>query len=164
MNSFVGRFAEVARIPEPQLHNEDLNACLVACKRFLESLCAEKGISLELNLCKENPFVMLDAALFEQVMVNIIKNSVESITGEDGKIVITTSVNCGTVSVDVSVNGCGIPTDVAQQLFSPFFTTKPQGQGLGLTLIREILTKHNCTFQLHTEDDGITHFLVKFIL
>lgn len=162
MNSFVGRFAEVARIPEPQLHNEDLNACIVACKRFLESLCAEKGILLELNLCKENPFVMLDAALFEQVLVNIIKNSVESITGEDGKIVITTSVNCGTVSVDVSDNGCGIPIDAAQQLFTPFFTTKPQGQGLGLTLIREILTKHKCTYQLHTGTDKLTHFKIMF--
>lgn len=162
MNSFVGRFAEVARIPEPQLQNEDLNTCIVACKRFLESLCAEKGILLELNLCKENPFVMLDAALFEQVLVNIIKNSVESITGEDGKIVITTSVNCGTVSVDVSDNGCGIPIDAAQQLFTPFFTTKPQGQGLGLTLIREILTKHKCTYQLHTGTDKLTHFKIMF--
>ena len=162
MNSFVGRFAEVARIPEPQLRNEDLNACIVACKRFLESLCAEKDISLELNLCKENPFVMLDAALFEQVLVNIIKNSVESITSDDGKIVIATSVNCGTVSVDVSDNGCGIPIDAAQQLFTPFFTTKPQGQGLGLTLIREILTKHKCTYQLHTGTDKLTHFKIMF--
>lgn len=162
MNSFVGRFAEVARIPEPQLHNEDLNACIVACKRFLESLCAEKGISLELNLCKENPSVMLDAALFEQVLVNIIKNSVESITSDDGKIVIATSVNCGTVSIDVSDNGCGIPADVAQQLFTPFFTTKSYGQGLGLTLIREILTKHNCSYRLYTDDTGITHFRIDF--
>ena len=162
MNSFVGRFAEVARIPEPQLHNEDLNAYIVACKRFLESLCAEKGISLELNLCKENPFVMLDAALFEQVLVNIIKNSVESITSDDGKIVIATSVNCGTVSIDVSDNGCGISTDAAQQLFTPFFTTKSYGQGLGLTLIREILTKHNCSYRLYTDETGITHFRIDF--
>ena len=101
-------------------------------------------------------------ALFEQVLVNIIKNSVESITSDDGKIVIATSVDCGTVSIDVSDNGCGISTDAAQQLFTPFFTTKPQGKGLGLTLIREILTKHKCTYQLHTGTDKLTHFKIMF--
>ena len=66
------------------------------------------------------------------------------------------------VSIDVSDNGCGISTDAAQQLFTPFFTTKPQAQGLGLTLIREILTKHKCTYQLHTSTDKLTHFKIMF--
>lgn len=183
MNRFINRFAEVARIPEPQLRREDLNACITSCKRFLESMCVEKGIALELNLCPEPPYVPLDAALFEQVLVNIIKNSVESITGDGGRICISTygtgdaahkptcSSDDATATsitatrqtlIEITDNGCGIPADAAQQLFTPFFTTKPYGQGLGLTLIREILTKHNCTYQLHTGSDGLTHFKIGF--
>lgn len=162
MNRFINRFAEVARIPEPQLRREDLNACITSCKRFLESLCAPKGIILELDLFQENLYVQLDTALFEQVLVNVIKNSVESISGDGGRICISTSVNSGAGLVEITDNGCGIPADVAQQLFTPFFTTKPYGQGLGLTLIREILNKHNCSYQLYTDREGITHFGIGF--
>ena len=68
----------------------------------------------------------------------------------------------GAVSVDISNNGAPIPQETAPKLFTPFFTTKPNGQGLGLTFIREVLASHNCRFRLQTKEDGLTHFLMEF--
>jgi len=60
-------------------------------------------------------------------------------------------------------NGHGIPPSVATHLFTPFFSTKPQGQGLGLLLIRDILTSHHCTFNLLTDpEDHLTRFTIQF--
>jgi len=75
-------------------------------------------------------------------------------------ITVTTSTPSTLVITD---NGQGIPPSVADHLFMPFFSTKPQGQGLGLLLIRDILTSHQCTFSLLTSpEDQLTRFTIQF--
>ena len=76
------------------------------------------------------------------------------------KVTYKTPDNCA--SFEISNNGASILPETAAKLFSPFFTTKPNGQGLGLTFIREVLTSHNCRFSLQTREDGYTHFFVEF--
>ena len=102
---------------------------------------------------------LIDTTLFEQVLVNIIKNSAESIVN-DGEISISTNSN--PPRLIIADNGKGIPSDTADKLFTPFFSTKPNGEGLGLIFIREVLLKHNCNFSLYTYDDGITRFTISF--
>ena len=79
MSHFITRFADVVKIPEPPFQSVDLNDRVAACKTFMETVCRTRKITLHLNLCKENPEVMMDTSLFEQVLVNIIKNAAESI-------------------------------------------------------------------------------------
>ena len=102
--------------------------------------------------------VMLDAALFEQVLVNIIKNAAESIE-TDGEIIVRT---LAPATVEVIDNGQGISKETEAKLFSPFFSTKPNGQGIGLIFIREVLMRHGCTFSLRTYVDGLTRFRIIF--
>ena len=67
----------------------------------------------------------------------------------------------GSGSLTITDNGRGISPEVAQNLFTPFYSTKPQGQGLGLLLIRDILTAHGCTFTLLTDpNDQLTRFII----
>ncbi len=101
----------------------------------------------------------MDTALFEQVLVNIIKNAAESI-GQGGDIFIRTSVS--PVMLEIADTGKGISKEVETKLFSPFFSTKPHGQGIGLIFIREVLTRHECTFSLRTYPDGLTRFRISF--
>ena len=103
--------------------------------------------------------MQLDPILFEQVLVNIVKNAAESI-GQDGDIEIHVSGN--PVVLEIADNGTGITKDNEDKLFTPFFSTKPEGQGIGLILIREILTKHGCQFSLKTYPDGWTRFKICF--
>jgi nitrogen fixation/metabolism regulation signal transduction histidine kinase len=174
LSAFVTRFADVVKIPQPQLQLCDLSEEVEACRPFLENLCTQAHVLIDFRLTDEAIPVHLDTVLFQQVLINIVKNAVESI-GErlrerqrvgdgmsemgDGHITITTTP----AKLVITDNGHGIPSSVAKNLFTPFYSTKPQGQGLGLLLIRDILTSHHCTFSLLTDpNDHLTRFTIQF--
>lgn len=159
LSEFVTRFADVVKIPQPQLQLCDLSEEVEACRPFLENICLSAHISIEFHLTEEASPVHLDSILFQQVLINIVKNAAESIGEAKGLITVTTTPH----QLIVTDNGRGIPPAVASHLFTPFFSTKPQGQGLGLLLIRDILTAHQCTFSLLTDpDDHLTRFTIHF--
>ena len=158
MSKFITRFADVVKIPEPLLARNSLNETATTCVRFMEGLCNDHHIQLTLQCAPDVGDVNLDTSLFEQVLVNIIKNAVESI-GQDGEIRITTTAPA---SLEVADNGPGISKETEEKLFSPFFSTKPHGQGIGLIFIREVLNRHGCTFSLRTYNDGWTRFRISF--
>ena len=164
MSRFITRFADVVKIPEPNLVPLSLNEMAATCKRFMEGMCADAGISLTLECDELVRPVKMDAALFEQVLVNIIKNAAESISSsesarQNGQIIVRTQ---SPASIEVVDNGPGISKEVESKLFTPFFSTKPDGQGIGLVFIREVLSKHGCTFSLRTYADGLTRFRILF--
>lgn len=163
MSRFITRFADVVKIPEPTLVPVALNELVSMCKRFMEGMCNDRNIELRLECDPEVETVRLDASLFEQVLVNIIKNAAESIesagdtTGKKGEITVRTIAPS---SIEVVDNGPGISKEAEAKLFSPFFSTKPNGQGIGLVFIREVLSRHGCTFSLRTYSDGLTRFRI----
>ena len=111
----------------------------------METVCQNRNIEIVMDLSEESPVVNLDNSLFEQVLVNIIKNAAESID-RDGKIYIRTTVR--PTCLEIADTGKGIDKETETKLFSPFFSTKPNGQGIGLIFIREVLLKHDCRFSL----------------
>lgn len=159
LSRFITRFADVVKIPEPQLEEVRLNDRISACERFLENICQDHQVDLRMDLCEENPWVKIDTSLFEQVLINMVKNSVESIE-KNGVITLRTSAS--PVMLEVADTGWGISKEVETKLFTPFFSTKPNGQGIGLIFIREVLMKHGCIFSLRTYEDGITRFRIMF--
>ncbi|MBO5796068.1 MAG: HAMP domain-containing protein [Bacteroides sp.] len=159
MSQFITNFANVVKIPEPQTEEVGLNARVEACKIFMENVCQHRKIKLHMELCEENPIVKMDTSLFEQVLINIIKNSAESID-EGGEIIIRTTAS--PLTLEVCDNGKGISKEIESKLFTPFFSTKPNGQGIGLIFIREVLMKHGFSFSLRTYPDGITRFRIRF--
>ena len=159
MSRFITNFADVVKIPEPQLEQVYLNERVIACKLFMENVCQNRNITLCMDLCEEDPTVMIDTTLFEQVIINIIKNAAESIEA-NGKIIIRTSAS--PCMLEIGDTGKGISKEMETKLFTPFYSTKPNGQGIGLIFIREVLMKHNCTFSLRSYPDGITRFRITF--
>lgn len=159
MSRFITNFADVVKIPEPCLSPVNLNEVVLSCKRFMETVCRNRSISVHVELCEKPLDVSLDTVLFEQVLVNIMKNAAESI-GTDGDIYIRTIA--APVSLEIADTGKGIDKETETKLFTPFFSTKPHGQGIGLIFIREVLLKHNCTFSLRTYADGLTRFKIRF--
>ncbi|MCM1068028.1 MAG: ATP-binding protein [Muribaculaceae bacterium] len=160
LSAFIGRFAEVVKIPSPQRLGFDIAAAVAGMKPFLESLCSKSGAHLDLAVPACPVEVCADWAMMEQVIVNVVKNAVES-AGRGGcvRIEVTKSPR----GIVVADNGPGIDAEKSARIFTPFFTDKPSGQGIGLTFVREVLTAHGCSYTLSTDPtDGLTRFRIWF--
>ncbi len=161
MSKFITNFADVVKIPKASLSPVNLNELIKSMIRFMEVMCLKRNINLTFIADDDFELLQLDASLFEQVLLNIIKNAVESIE-QDGEITITT--NAKKKMLEITDNGKGISKEVEEKLFSPFFSSKPMGQGLGLIFIREVLSQHDCRYSLRTYTDGLTRFRIFFAI
>lgn len=159
MSHFITRFADVVKIPEPQTSETNLNEYIARFDKMIRSYTQPKNIQVSIQLDSQALYAYLDIPLFEGALINIIKNAVESIE-DKGHIVISTTTN--PPQLILANNGASIPEDIQSQLFSPFFSTKPTGQGIGLLYTREVLEKHHFNFSLHTDDDLWTRFIISF--
>lgn len=164
LSTFITRFAEVVRLPEPTLVRQNVNDILTRCTPFLQSLGAPCGVPVEIECGAGVPDADIDAAQFEQVLVNIVKNAVESVVAAGAGAVpvrIATSAADGHAVVEVTDRGTGISAEKSRKIFTPFYTDKPMGQGVGLTLVRDILRHHSARFSLSTSE-GVTTFRIEF--
>jgi nitrogen fixation/metabolism regulation signal transduction histidine kinase len=159
MSRFITNFADVVKIPKAELAPTDLNGLIDSMSRFMEVMCLNRNIKLTFHPDKRLQLLHLDASLFEQILLNIIKNSTESIE-KDGEIIIKTDAE--TQSIEIADNGKGISKEIEHKLFNPFFSSKPAGQGIGLLFIREVLSQHNFNYSLRTYPDGWTRFVIRF--
>ena len=160
MCSFISAYADVVKVPEPVLREVDFNREVSAMLPFLKEMAGD-DIFLDFVSEESSLHVNIDIALIQQVIVNIVKNAVESIKGK-GYVEIRTGKKEGNVWIEISNNGSPISEEISRKLFSPFFTTKKEGRGLGLTLIGEILKRHKARFSLRTGYDRITRFHIDF--
>ena len=159
LNKFMRNFADVVRLPKAQKETLDIRESLESVVTLFKAEAKNHQIELGLNLPKHPVLLSYDPQQIDQALVNIIKNAIESIQ-ENGQIIV--SYDPENAEVIISDNGPGIPTTIQQQLFQPFFSGKKMGQGIGLTLTREILFQHGFQFGLRTEEDGWTRFRIQF--
>jgi two-component system nitrogen regulation sensor histidine kinase NtrY len=156
LSNVMSNFAKVVKIPEPVKHEADLNQVLRSVQLVMDAEGKKKNIIWDWSLGAINQSVMIDVEQMEQVLINILKNSIEAVS-DNGQIVIKTTNN--PLSISISDNGSGISPEASQKIFSPFFSTKKNGQGIGLTIIREVLLNHGFKFSLNSEA-GWTEFLI----
>lgn len=172
MCSFIDAFSDLAKIPEPVMTEINLDEELMKLIPFFRLMMPE-GTSITFNPeqnqsdieKKDQKIISADASLLQQVLVNIVKNAVESLhpdNASDGYIRFETLKDKSGVTLIITNNGESIGDDVANSLFTPFFSTKRQGRGLGLTLVADVLRKHGCTFSLRTHSDNLTRFQIRF--
>lgn len=160
LNKFMRNFADIVRIPEPKKTRADLHELLKTVQLLISSQIGEKEIKWKWDLSDNGLITDLDIHQIEQVLVNILKNAVEAID-KKGEVIIQTQQHPKRRLMILN-NGEKISNETQQKLFTPFFSTKAGGQGLGLTLIREILLNHGFNFSLNTYDDGYTVFMIEF--
>ncbi len=155
---FVSSYADIVKLPEPDFIDLDLNGFVAEMLPFLRTLLPD-NIRLDTRLSADAPTVKADPVLLERVVVNAVKNSVESIAAASGTVTLATSAATLTVSDD----GPGLTPEAAEAVFSPFFSTKRNGRGLGLMLIAEITRRHHAGCTLATDAaTGLTSLTLTF--
>jgi signal transduction histidine kinase len=161
LNLFMRRFADVVRLPPPERRPCDVKQLLEDLASLVAAECQRRDIRWIWDIQEELPPIPMDKNLMEQAFVNILKNSMEAI-GEHGAVTIRIGRQADGPYVFVEDSGCGIAEEIRSSLFTPFFSTKAQGQGIGLALVQEILTQHGFGFSLDGPPGGPTRFAICF--
>jgi len=155
LTRFMRNFADVVRLPAPVHERTDMGALTRDVAVFMQNAASIRNVKV-VSESQENVFWQVDKGQMEQVLINVIKNAVEACeSGQEVRISATID------RLAVRNNGKPINPDVGTQLFNPFFSTKRDGQGIGLTLTREILGNHGFDFALETGPDGWTEFRIE---
>jgi signal transduction histidine kinase len=124
---------------------------------LLRALAEKAGLIWSLEVPDDLPHVQADRAQLEQAFLNIAKNAIEA-TSSGGRVSVSARATNDRVEVVVENSSDGIDEEVQARLFTPFFSTKADGRGLGLTLVREILSHHTAPFALTGPAGGPTRF------
>ncbi|MCK5462457.1 MAG: hypothetical protein KAI95_05550 [Bacteroidales bacterium] len=161
---FVNTYRNLTRIPKPNFKIFPVQELFKNLYLLMEEEITENKINFVTNIEPENIEVSADEQLVEQVIINLIRNSLHALDGrKDPTIELKTYYNKrGRVTIQVADNGTGILPEVLDKIFIPFFTTKQSGSGIGLSLSRQILRLHNGTITAHSVPDEETIFTLTF--
>lgn len=158
---FVGAYKNFSRIQELNLQKININTLIARITTLLQPDLDRSGITLEFT-AKTEVEINADHDLLEQVIINLIKNAIEALhhcehPKIDIKIEKVGSKNCELIIAD---NGPGIPDDVLEKVFVPFYTTKKTGTGVGLSFARQITKLHDGQLKVMTEPGKGTRFTI----
>ena len=156
---FVDSFRAVTRIPAPQKAPFYLSELVAESL----SLIPHEGIEVEVSIEPTDTMLYADRALMSQVMVNLLKNATEALLTQDcdRKITIRSTIDAEErIQIEITNNGLAIPAEVAENIFTPFFTTKTDGSGIGLAVSRQILRLHGGSLRLKHNEKGRVTFAV----
>ena len=159
--AFVNNYRRFTHVPQPQ-------PALFYVEPFLERMAMLCNHEVEIEVTPKDLLAYADESLISHVVTNLLKNAVEAFNGLQSKATAKASIRLHaytneqeSVVIDVSNNAGLIPDDVASHIFIPFFTTKPEGSGIGLSLSRQIMRVSGGSLSLHQDKaQGVTTFRI----
>lgn len=161
LNLFMRRFADVFRLPAPIVADVELRDLAEPPVRLTAARADAAGIDWRWRVQDASLIVAVDRGQFELVLLNLLKNAVEA-AGPGGAITLHVLRADGRPRLIVEDSGPGLSVEAQRNVFTPFFSTKPNGQGIGLTLVSEILTAHGVKYALDSRPDHPTTFTIDF--
>jgi len=159
LNLFMRNFADLVKLPEANRKRIELGHLIVSVSKLMEFKASEKEIRLLVEADPQPFYISADEQQMEQALINIVKNAIEAV-GHHGTIKF--AINARQKKLIITDSGKGITAQQSEQLFTPFYSTKKNGQGIGLTLVRDILMNHGFEFSLKTTADRQTEFSIVF--
>ena len=159
---FVEKYRSLTSLPKPNLCKFTIDSLLRKCKILMESNISG-NIKIITRVNPEDIAIEADYAQIEQILINLIKNAIESLSGKKNGIIYLKAFHAdGSKLIQVEDNGAGISNDIIDDVFVPFYTTKKDGSGIGLSLSKQIMQNHNGTISVNSSPDKGSVFTLKF--
>ena len=139
----------------------DINLLIEEVVKNIKMLCTKNNIELKTKIIDDEIYINADYNRLTQVFINLLKNSVEAIPkNKKGKIEVKEILNNNNLIISVQDNGTGMSKELLNKIKEPFYTTKPKGTGLGVSLSEEIIKAHNGTLNYESKENKYTKVII----
>lgn len=161
LTRFIGNYRELSRLPEPDLKEVRVSGLLDEIRQLYHQELTNRKIGLTLVPGPPQCSIRADEAQVKQVLINLVKNAMEALdTVAEPELAIRVKRLLDRIIIEVADNGPGIPEEFLDQVFVPFFSTKTDGSGIGLSLCRQIIHNHRGQISVKSETGKGTTFRV----
>jgi signal transduction histidine kinase len=161
---FVHAYRSVALIPKPQFEIFPVTQMFERVETLMRDKLSRQGIAFKASVDPASLEMTADPDLTEQVLINLLLNAMEALGGSDNPSIHLSSWmnDRGRVIIQVSDNGPGIAPEAKEKIFIPFFTTKKEGSGIGLSFSRQVMRLHNGIIAVQSQPGSGTVFTLRF--
>lgn len=160
---FAKSYRMINKVDQPQLAAIQVSQLFEHIYQLLEPTLIQKNIDVDIILKNTRLVLYADVNLIEQVIINLMLNAIDAVRNKvDAYISLSALELDGKIQVRIEDNGSGISTDLQEQIFTPFFTTKKTGTGVGLTLSKQIMLLHKGTIFLNSVEGTGSVFVLQF--
>ncbi len=152
LENFLGDLRDFTRPPVPSKQEVDLNEIIKEVDELMQEQAQSQGVTLQERLDPHLPALQADPNQMKQVLLNLVKNALEAVDS-GGRVTLSSGTEDRQVWFAVEDNGGGMPPEVLEKIFNPFFTTKEKGTGLGLAVIHKIVADHHGEVSVNSRPD-----------
>ena len=162
--NFVKATKSLTQIPNPNIRTIRLDELFNRIKILFQPKFNEQNVSLTIQLQPADLSVDIDLELIEQVIINLIQNALEAMKGSDASSLAITGIknDSGRIQISISDNGDGIGEEMLEKIFLPFFSTKNNNSGIGLSLSQQIMLLHHARLEVVSEKGKGATFIMIF--
>ena len=153
LESIVDHFLRLAGPSALELEPVEISKIVGHIRDLLQPEAAARSIEIAANLPDSLPVLQADPVRLTQALMNLVINAIQAVE-RNGRIEVTATINDGGFFLAVRDNGPGIPPERLAHIFDPYFTTKPEGSGLGLWIAQQIITAHGGTLKAQNGSSG----------
>ncbi|MGQ9608397.1 MAG: ATP-binding protein [bacterium] len=159
LRNMVAEFSNFARMPKPRMTSSSINEIIETALNLYTNL--PENIVIKMDLAENLPQIMVDNDQIRQVLHNIIGNAVDAMAG-GGEIIIRTYQDLDNkITIEISDTGCGMSEETLQKIFTPYFTTKEKGTGLGMSIVAQIIEEHGGEIGIESKEGVGTKVKIK---
>jgi nitrogen fixation/metabolism regulation signal transduction histidine kinase len=160
---FVDTYRTLSRVPRAVPEPVEIRSLLASVEQLMREEISKNKILLTVKINTAKVLVSLDRTLIEQVLINLISNSKHALAGRpEPKIIVSAYDAERSLIIEVYDNGCGIPDKLISHIFVPFFSTREEGSGIGLSLSKQIMSSHGGNITVTSIPEVETRFFLKF--
>lgn len=160
---FTETYRNLTRLPPPKFQLVDANDLIERIRVLFKPVITKNNVQFNIQLSQAPVIFQADVELIEQVIINLLKNAIDAVKGVDSPTITISTFRTkdGKAIIKVADNGMGIEKEMIEQIFVPFYTTKEEGSGIGLSLSRQIMRVHKGRISVQSAVGEGTVFTLK---